>query len=293
MNSSRYHKQQLKYLASILHIDTEKLKYAIEHSQELYKEWEEIKRNKRTGEIKYKSGKPATRKLKMAVEPLYEVQAKIKTHILFTQEFPDCVHGCIKGRSNITNAKKHQGKKYKFTTDLLNYYDTLNAEKVYYCFIRMGYSQIVSTWLTLLTTKNNAIPQGASTSNLLQNLIFRATDNFLQALCKDLGITYTRYVDDLTFSSPKCFKEHIPEIIFRILTSGCKINNRKTKYGANAVITGIKVLNNYIDISEELKEIVRLEKVNGIKGPYCQYLDRIINTNTKSKILLYKPCKEN
>jgi RNA-directed DNA polymerase len=279
MNSTLYHKQQLKYLASILLTDTNKLKYAIEHSQELYKEWEEIKRNKRTGEIKYKNGRAATRKLKMALDPLYEIQAKIKKHILFTQEFPDCVHGCIKGRSNITNGKKHQGKKYKFTTDLLNYYDTLNAEKVYYCFIRMGYSQIASYWLTLLTTKDNAIPQGSSTSNLLQNLIFRGTDNFLQKSCKQYNITYTRYVDDLTFSSSECFKQHIPDLIFRILTSGCKINNRKTKYEANVLITGIKARNNYIDISEELKAIAKSEKAKGVKGPYSQYFELVKNTN--------------
>jgi RNA-directed DNA polymerase len=284
MNSSLYNKQQLKYLASILRTNVPKLQFTVNNAESQYCEWEEVKIDKRTGEVKMKNGQPATRRLRMATGSLAEIQGKIKKYILSSLDFPDCVHGCIKGRSNITNGKAHQGKKYKFTTDLRSFYDTINAEKVFYAFCRLKFSEPVAHWLTGLTTLNNAVPQGAATSNHLQNLIFRPTDNFLMMVCKKLDLTYTRYVDDLTFSSSQCFKEHIPELLSVIINSGYKINNRKTNYSRHALITGIEAKNNFIDISEELKEAARLEQNAGKSGPYLQYLKLVRSTNFKLPI---------
>jgi hypothetical protein len=47
------------------------------------------------------------------------------------------------------------------------------------------------------------IPMGFSTSPIISNISFRKIDILIQKLCVKLNITYTRYADDMLFSSPR------------------------------------------------------------------------------------------
>jgi hypothetical protein len=67
-----------------------------------------------------------------------------------------------------------------------------------------SFSEDVSHLLTKLTTKDGALPQGAITSSYLANLAFWRHEPLIHDHFKDLGIQYSRYVDDITVSS-KCF----------------------------------------------------------------------------------------
>lgn len=285
MNSLLYRKQQLKYLASLLHVDTRQIQYAINNAENLYKEWDQPKRDKKTKKEIIKDGIVVARRLREAQEPLKKIQSNICRYILADYPLLGCVHGSAKKRSNITNAKVHQGNKYVFVTDLKNFYDTLSTELVYAAFLRKGFSHHIAEWLALLTTKSNSIPQGASTSSFLQNLLFRPADNMIWMYSKANNITYTRYIDDLTFSAPLCIKSHIPHILKLISKSKCLINYRKTAYSNRTSVTGIKVRNNYIDVEEHLKEHARFEQeVLKIRGPYSNYLLRVRSTNSILKV---------
>ena len=55
--------------------------------------------------------------------------------------------------------------------------------------------------LTHLTTNNYALPQGTPTSTAIANIVFLPIDNKLIDYCIQKKLTYTRYVDDLVFSS--------------------------------------------------------------------------------------------
>ncbi len=111
-----------------------------------------------------------------------------------------CTWGCKEERSNVSNAKPHQGNKYQFTTDLQEFYPNIDFQKVYNTFIGLKFSVTGSLVLTLVDKTHDIkyeLPQGTPTSTHIANFVFLETDIKLIDLCNKHGITYTRYVDDL------------------------------------------------------------------------------------------------
>jgi RNA-directed DNA polymerase len=283
MNSSRYNKYQTKELCKTLGCKIEELKSITDNIDSFYEEIITNKINKETGDKKcFRDGTIKKRILRPSIGRLKELQKIIKVKILDPIKLPDNVHGGIKKKSNITNAKVHQGKKYQFTTDLLNFYPGINNLLVYNVFLSLGFSNHKAHWLTKLTTWKYELPQGTPTSPHLANLVFLDTDYKIISLCKKHNITYTRFVDDLSLSSQKDFHSVIKEILEIITTAGFKINNRKTKYKGNQTITGINVFNNYIDASETIKSKLKKEKILNPKvKPISNYVKNIRITNKK------------
>lgn len=283
MNSSQFERKQFGYLCSILKCSPQRLKVILDLIGDQYNEWEEPKMNKTTGEPKtYLDGTPKKRIIRPPKYELKRIQRSINRNILSKIKLESVVFGGVKGKSNISNAKSHQGKKFVFTTDLIEFYPGVHFSRVYKLFLSLGYSNYVASWLTKLTTSKGQLPQGAPTSPFLANVIFMQADLKLIELSKICSLTYTRFVDDLTFSSSSDFKEMLPEILGTIQHSGFKVNYRKTYYKGHQNITGIEVRNNYIDVPQKIKEKVQYEISRGVvNGPYKQYTDRVQVTNTK------------
>jgi RNA-directed DNA polymerase len=281
MNSLQYEKKQFGYLCSLIKCSPEGLRNILGLIGEQYIEWEEPKKNKATNVLKtYLDGTPKKRILRPPKYELKRIQRSINRNILSNIKLESVVYGGVKGKSNINNAKRHQGKKYVFTTDLLDFYPSISSSQVYQLFRSLGFSNHASRWLTKLTTFKNQLPQGAPTSALLANLIFKDADLMLIALAKTHSLTYTRFVDDLTFSSSSDFKAILPEILDTIQRFGFRVNYRKTHYNGHQNITGIKVRNNFIDVPKEIKMKAQIEISQGLtNGPYTQYIERVQGTN--------------
>lgn len=280
-----YKKYEFKKLCYLLGFKPNEIRRLIDSIEGNYSEWTINKVDKNGNTKKYLDGTIKTRTFRNPSTFLKEVQRRIKRNILDKISFPDCVHGGRKGRSNITNAKKHQGKKYIFETDIQEFYPNISKEKVYQAFLDIGYSSHISHWLTILTTKSNELPQGSPTSTALANLVFLNTDRKLLLLCKEHEITYTRYVDDLTFSSQKNFETIIGAIIDTIIADNFKISRRKTNYKGNQSVTGVNVYLNKIDGPSYIIEKSQNEIQEGSeKKPYTNYLINIRKTNKKKPI---------
>ncbi|MDR1932022.1 MAG: hypothetical protein LBQ57_04265, partial [Spirochaetales bacterium] len=54
--------------------------------------------------------------------------------------------------------------------------------------------------LSIICTKDNALPQGAATSPAISNIIFSIIDKEILEICDASDVIYTRYADDLTLS---------------------------------------------------------------------------------------------
>ena len=59
----------------------------------------------------------------------------------------------------------------------------------------------VATVIAQLTCYEGVLPQGAPTSPIISNLICQILDYKIIELCQEYHLTYTRYADDLTFST--------------------------------------------------------------------------------------------
>lgn len=156
-----------------------------------------------------------TREVFSAKPRLKEIQKRIKFAILMRVSFPNYLTGSLKGRDYITNAQLHTGARVLICEDVTKFFPSVSAEKVFDIWRHFfGFSDQVAQLLTRLTTKAGSLPQGASTSSYLANLVFWRDEPLLQAKLAAHGITYSRYVDDISMS---CKGNLSPEEIERVV----------------------------------------------------------------------------
>ena len=289
MNSSQsknelFKKKEFSKLCFVLGLKRSEIRTLLESIDKNYNVWSEVKTDKQNRPKTYLDGTVKKRTFRNPSVLLKLVQKRIKINIIDKVELPNNVHGGVKKRSNITNAKAHQGNKYLFETDLQEFYPNINMEVVYQTFLELGYSTHFSHWLTKLTTKDNQLPQGSPASLGISNLVFMKTDTQLNQFCKNNSITFTRYVDDLTFSAQQDFGDKIQAILNIVINDNFKISRRKTVYDSNQTITGIQPFLNKIDAPKHLIEKSKIEiETNAEKKPYTMYRKNILKTNNKNK----------
>ena len=186
----------------------------------------------------------------------------------------DPSHGYRKQRSIITNASQHKNKKILINFDLQEFFPSINFGRVYGYFIKNNKFQLspeVAKVIAKIATTNNGLPQGSPLSPLISNLIAENLDYRLTKFSKSIHCTYTRYVDDLSFSSnDKKIESHLlsknhdptfpsPEIIGIIENCGFKINNKKTRISKREnrqEVTGI-IVNKRINVQNDYRKYVR------------------------------------
>lgn len=285
MNSSQFKINEFKKFCSIVCFKPDEVEKIANNLEKYYKEWIEKKLDKKTGlPKKYMDGTEKQRTIRPSQKELKLIQSRIKNKILVPIQLPKTVHGGVKDCSNITNAKPHQGKKYIFTTDLQEFYPNITSQRVYDTFCKLKFSPHFSHWLTNLTTWKYELPQGTPTSTHIANLVFLDTDLLLIDLCNKHNITYTRYVDDLTFSSQQDFQHLLSDILKIVTENNFKVSYRKTQYKGKQTITGVNVFLNKIDAPDKIIEKSKAETAekNDIK-PYTNYLNNIRKTNVRKK----------
>ena len=82
-----------------------------------------------------KNGRQKRRIINPSTLKLKEIQKRINKSILNKMSIPKYIFGGAKGKDNVLNAKQHQGKKFKFITDLTNFFPSITNKMVYDMFI--------------------------------------------------------------------------------------------------------------------------------------------------------------
>ncbi len=246
---------------SVLHITVERLNYITTNIEEFYGEYPKYKRdkagNKRINKPQYQKrfGYYWTRIINPPNDELKSIQKRINGYLNNHIPMPEYAFGGIKSKDNIQNAKLHKGQKYVFQTDLRDFYPFIASKRVYNMFVDKGFSADVASKLTKLTTYKGRLPQGAPTSTTIANLVFEPTGQKLQKLALDNNLRFSTFVDDVTMSSQRQFKELTPEIIRILREDGFRISQNKTIYKSGiAEITGVRLPNNSMTTTKKFKE---------------------------------------
>ena len=171
---------------------------------------------------------------------LKAVQIRIKERLLQRVVFPTYLHGSLRGCSPRTNAKMHVRAKITFAEDITQFFPSASQTLVRRTWLRFfGFSEDVADLLTDLTTLNGGLPQGAVTSSYLANLIFWDYEPCLVKTLASRGLTYSRYVDDVTVSSRRRVEPEdktyvVAQIYGMLLHHGFIPNRRKHEITTSA-----------------------------------------------------------
>ncbi|WP_287084110.1 retron St85 family RNA-directed DNA polymerase [Blautia sp. LMAG:89] len=168
------------------------------------------------------------------------------------------------------NAERHKKNIFLLEMDITNFFGTITEQQVYTLFCNIGYNSKVAGILANLCTYNNYLPQGAVTSPYIANLVCYHMDARINGYCSRKDIVYTRYADDLTFSSDnRMLLNKIEKFIKYIVTDeGFTINDKKTRYLSNDVkktVTGITINDDSIHVDKKFKRNLRAQIYCSIK----------------------------
>ena len=161
-------------------------------------------------------------------------------------------HGFQKGKSIITNASAHKHKKYILNIDISDFFPSFHFGRVQGYFHKskeFNFSKEVSTIIAQLACYEGKLPQGAPTSPIISNLIFNIVDLRILALAKKYKLDYTRYADDMSFSTNNnafkkdhlAFMQELEELLGK---NGFEINKNKTRleyHSSKQEVTGLTV----------------------------------------------------
>lgn len=230
----------IEQLARILGVSSEQLRRS---ARRVHQGYFEFPHNPGNGK--------ASRMINAPAPWLKEVQAKIYIKVLKKIKISPALHGGVAGRSILTNALQHAGKKYLINLDIRKFFPSISFRRVFRLFhVHLGYPSQVARILTELTMHERELPQGAPTSCAIANLVshFEILPSLLSVF-SSVQCNITAYIDDVTVSSddPQLLKLHveameaIESLGFRVHPIGTKGKNEFSTCGSRQQVNGLVV----------------------------------------------------
>ncbi|MBH0006593.1 reverse transcriptase family protein [Psychrobacter sp. SWN149] len=245
------------------------------------------------------------------------VQRWILNQVLNNLTTHDAAHGFVRGKSIVTNAAVHSNSELLIKLDVKDFFPSVSWRRVKGVFRHAGYQEQISTLLALLCTEaprqiikqdgvtyyvalgDRALPQGAPTSPALSNIVCLNLDRRLTGLADKIGLRYSRYADDLTFSLPVSNQKSNTaksdsdtkhnQLIGQLLGSvnkilreeGFALNNDKTRVirtGNQHNVTGMVVNGSGVPrVSRQIKRMLRAA-VHNLESGGTLRADETLNT---------------
>ncbi|MGM0582929.1 MAG: reverse transcriptase family protein, partial [Bacteroidota bacterium] len=181
---------------------------------------------------------------------LKHLQTLINIILTTVYEFHPKAHGFIANRSVVSNAQNHTGKYYVYNIDLKDFFPSIQFRRVKSVFELppLNLNDELAFTLANLVSFDGVLPQGAPTSPIISNIIANRLDRRLNGLAKKFNCTYSRYADDITFSSDHNIYHEEGVFIQKVkdIISGQKfhLNTKKTrlqKRNFRQEVTGVTV----------------------------------------------------
>ncbi len=179
--------------------------------------------------------------------------------------------------SILSNANQHRRRRYVLNLDLEEFFPTFNFGRIRGFFIKNRDFQLnedVATVIAQIACHGNALPQGSPCSPIISDLLAHMLDVRVLQLAKKWRCTYSRYADDLTFSTnrrefPAAIAFQVDEgssawalgddVLYQIDRAGFKVNHKKTRMQyrtGQQIVTGLTV-NEKVNIRKEYYRAAR------------------------------------
>lgn len=211
--------------------------------------------------------------------PLYEYQTSLKNKFLKNIPISENAYGFVKGKSYYDFLVPHiTGGKEKFflRIDIQDFFGSITADvleetfRYYFKTEAQASNEMVELIIDIISL-DDVLPQGAVTSPVVSNIVFRQLDIRIQKYCNKLNVVYTRYADDLLFSSvnSRIHEPFFVKMISNILnTLNLNINFSKMKKNKSEISLNGFVVGKNIRLSRKKKrDINRVFFVYRYKEP--------------------------
>jgi len=232
-----------------------------------------------------------------------------------TVKLHESAMGFVLNKSIVENAKKHQGQNFVFNIDLKDFFYSFDKEKVKTAFMNEPFclrdeKEPVAELLSEICTHpikvggrfKQVLPQGSPASPILSNILFYQLDQHLSMLAEKYQANYSRYADDITFSSTRNIftnkhgnieSNFISELKKILAKGGFKINPKKIrlqKKTSRQVVTGL-VVNQKINVHRNFIKQIRMwlyywERYGYPKAQsifFCDYKEKTKNKKNKKR----------
>lgn len=256
------------------------------------KRYTEFKINKKSG---------AQRSIHSPVKGLKAIQRTLAYILHCIYEPNKAAMGFVRDRSIVVNAQLHAGSNYVYNIDLKDFFPSIDQARVWKTLqlkpfnlnkefnikansgdekqdsSRLDIANIIASlcctemeverqnetgdWEKV---KRNVLPQGAPTSPVLTNIVCQKLDYLLSAVAKRFGLNYSRYADDITFSSMhnvyQSGSKFLKELHRIIIEQNFHIKESKTrlqKDGYRKEVTGLLV-NEKVNVKQRYIKQLRM-----------------------------------
>lgn len=248
-------------------------------------------------EFNIKKSNGTSRIIKSPRNRLMFVQKKIKKFLDKNYISNQYSHGFIKNKSIKSNANVHLNKRYVLTFDIQDYFSSITQHNVYLALLKLLKNELNRTsfkdyklslntsypdkkliWIiSMLTTTivepggKRVLPTGSPTSPILSNIVFKPHDIYLSKLARKYNCSYSRYADDITFSSNNESDASIRALFLAskeyLTRIGFMVNPDKTRlmpWYMHQTVNSLTVNNKSVNVPKTYKKQIEL-KINLIK----------------------------
>ncbi len=203
---------------------------------------------------------------------LKRFQRAVLDQELNTWELHDAATGFRPGIGIVENARRHCGQALVVNVDIKGFFPNTRFPQVLKLLRQRLSGRFRPRAIRLLATLlsyEQALPTGAPTSPALANQLLRSTDAALTTVATRRGVTYTRYADDLTFSSSgRGAVEILPFVEERLRDQGYELDPKKTnlfRRGRRQCVTGL-VVNEKPNWAKPLRRKLRAAVHHRVQG---------------------------
>jgi RNA-directed DNA polymerase len=228
-----------------------------------------------TFNIKKKSGTDRT--IHAPVKGLKSILRSLNLVLHCVYEPHESATGFVLDKSIVDNAQRHIGQNYVLNLDLKDFFHTFDRNRVKMGFVFEPFNlggdrEPLAFLLASLCTHpieiegkiKTVLPQGSPTSPTLTNILCKKLDRRLRGLADRFGTTYSRYADDITFSSlhniykDEKFNQELKRIIEkdqRLIINPNKTRLQKSGYRQEA--TGL-IINEKVNVRRAYIKQIRM-----------------------------------